>query len=106
MRTLRAAATHCPGEFDATQEWLYSYSTMPKASKAAHLKNGSPSLLRLLTARPRDQALFAAYDGPLYNVSRPDGTSKNIGVLKAGGFADIKTHDGEPGALLSPARSA
>ena len=70
-------------------------------------KQCSPSLLRLLTARPRDQALFAAYDGPLYNVSRPDGTSKNIGVLKAGGFADIKTHDGEPPErLLTPARSA
>ena len=65
-------------------------------------KQRSPSLLRLLTARPRDQALFAAYDGPLYNVSRPDGTSKNIGVLKAGGFADIKTHDGEPPELQHP----
>ena len=66
----------------------------------------SPSLLRLLTARPRDQALFAAYDGPLYNVSRPDGTSKNIGVLKAGGFADIKTHDGEPPERCSAPRAA
>jgi hypothetical protein len=34
------------------------------------------------------------YDGPLYNVTRSsDGKSANVGVLKAGGFADIATHE-------------
>jgi hypothetical protein len=39
-------------------------------------------------------AVDAKYDGPLYNVTRSsDGTSKDVGVLKAGGTADIATHD-------------
>jgi len=39
------------------------------------------------------RALYAAYDGPLYNVTRPDGKSANIGVLAAGGFANITAHE-------------
>merc|ERR1711998_140643 len=40
------------------------------------------------------RALYAAYDGPLYNVTRSsDGKSTNVGVLKAGGFANIATHE-------------
>ena len=36
----------------------------------------------------------AAYNGPLYNVTRSsDGKSKDVGVVKAGGVADIATHD-------------
>lgn len=42
---------------------------------------------------PCPQALFAKYDGPLYNVTKPDGTSKQIGLLSPGGFADKKAHD-------------
>jgi len=50
---------------------------------------GNPCVAAHSTVR----ALFAKYDGPLYNVSRPDGTSKNIGLLSPGGFADKKSHD-------------
>eukprot|EP01051_Picozoa_sp_SAG22_P015572 SAG22_NODE_2053_length_3072_cov_3.721157_3_plen_127_part_00 len=39
------------------------------------------------------RALYSKYDGPLYNVTKPDGTSKSIGLLAAGGFADKKAHD-------------
>ena len=50
---------------------------------------GNPCVAAHSTVR----ALFAKYDGPLYNVSRPDGMSKNIGLLSPGGFADKKSHD-------------
>jgi hypothetical protein len=39
------------------------------------------------------RALYAKYDGPLYNVTKLDGTSKQIGLLSPGGFADKKAHD-------------
>ena len=39
-------------------------------------------------------ATDAKYAGPLYNVTRSsDGTSANVGVLAAGGFANKATHD-------------
>jgi len=50
---------------------------------------GNPCVAAHSTVR----ALYAKYDGPLYNVTRPDGKSANIGVLKAGGFADIAAHE-------------
>lgn len=47
-----------------------------------------------VAAHSTTRALYAAYDGPLYNVTRSsDGKSTNIGVLSAGGFADISTHE-------------
>jgi hypothetical protein len=53
-------------------------------------KAGNPCVAAHSTTR----ALFAAYDGPLYNVTRSsDGRSMNVGVLKPGGFADISTHE-------------
>jgi len=53
-------------------------------------KAGNPCVAAHSTVR----ALYAAYDGPLYNVTRiSDGKSINVGVLKAGGFANITTHD-------------
>ena len=40
------------------------------------------------------RALFGAYDGNLYQVKRAsDGTTKNIGVLSPGGFANSATQD-------------
>ncbi len=40
------------------------------------------------------RALFAAYDGPLYQVTRSsDGTSENIDTLSAGGYADAAAQD-------------
>lgn len=40
------------------------------------------------------RALYAKYDGPLYNLTRTsDHLSKSIGLLAPGGFADKKAHD-------------
>ena len=51
---------------------------------------GNPCVAAHSTVR----ALYAGYDGPLYNVTRSsDGKSANIGVLEKGGFANIATHD-------------
>jgi hypothetical protein len=51
---------------------------------------GNPCVAAHSTVR----ALYAKYDGPLYNVTRSsDGKSANIGLLSAGGFADKPTHD-------------
>ena len=52
-------------------------------------KAGNPCVAAHSTTR----ALFSKYDGPLYNVSRPDGTWKSIGLLSAGGFANKPEHD-------------
>ena len=46
-----------------------------------------------VAAHSTTRALFANYSGPLYNLSRPDGTSKSIGVTAPGGFADKAAHD-------------
>jgi non-reducing end alpha-L-arabinofuranosidase len=51
---------------------------------------GTPCVAAHSTVR----ALFGAYDGNLYQVKRAsDGTTKNIGVLSAGGFANAATQD-------------
>jgi hypothetical protein len=51
---------------------------------------GTPCVAAHSTVR----ALFAAYDGHLYNVTRAsDSTSKSIGLLAGGGFADKPAHD-------------
>ncbi len=51
---------------------------------------GNPCVAAHSTVR----ALFAAYDGPLYNVTRAgDGQSANVSVLAPGGFADKAAHD-------------
>lgn len=53
-------------------------------------KAGNPCVAAHSTTR----ALYAAYDGPLYNVTRSsDNRSINIPALEAGGFADISVHD-------------
>eukprot|EP00937_MAST-01D_sp_MAST-1D-sp2_P003997 g3997.t1 len=53
-------------------------------------KAGNPCVAAHSTTR----ALLAAYDGPLYRVTRSsDGKSADVGLLKAGGFADIATQD-------------
>lgn len=53
-------------------------------------KAGNPCVAAHSTVR----ALFAKYDGPLYNVTRAsDGKSMSIGVLAPGGFANITQHD-------------
>jgi hypothetical protein len=51
---------------------------------------GTPCVAAHSTVR----ALYGAYDGNLYQVKRAsDGTTKNIGVLLAGGFANSATQD-------------
>ena len=39
------------------------------------------------------RALYARYSGPLYKVSRTDGRSADVGVLQAGGFANISDQE-------------
>ena len=51
---------------------------------------GNPCVAAHSTVR----ALYAKYDGPLYNVTRSsDGKSANVGLLSAGGLADKAAHD-------------
>ena len=53
-------------------------------------KAGNPCAAAHSTTR----ALYAAYNGPLYKVTRSsDGKSADVGVLRPGGFADITTHE-------------
>ncbi|MEV0531026.1 alpha-L-arabinofuranosidase B [Kitasatospora sp. NPDC050463] len=47
-----------------------------------------------VAAHSTTRALYAAYNGPLYQVRRAsDGTTKDIGVLSAGGYADAAAQD-------------
>ncbi|WP_329139146.1 ricin-type beta-trefoil lectin domain protein [Streptomyces sp. NBC_01476] len=47
-----------------------------------------------VAAHSTTRALFSAYDGPLYQVTRAsDGASTNIGVLTAGGYANAAQQD-------------
>jgi non-reducing end alpha-L-arabinofuranosidase len=51
---------------------------------------GTPCVAAYSTTR----ALYAAYDGPLYQVKRAsDGTTANVGLLSAGGYADAAEQD-------------
>jgi hypothetical protein len=51
--------------------------------------DGGPCVAAHSTVR----ALYAAYNGNLYQVRRADGTTKDIGLLTAGGFADGAAQD-------------
>src|SRR4051812_36701488 len=45
-------------------------------------------------AHSTTRALFASYNGPLYQVKRSsDGTSTDVGLLSAGGYANAATQD-------------
>jgi hypothetical protein len=47
-----------------------------------------------VAAHSTTRALYASYNGPLYQVQRAsDGTLQNIGVLSAGGVADAAAQD-------------
>src|SRR3989442_1363921 len=47
-----------------------------------------------VAAHSTTRALYASYDGPLYQVRRAsDNTTRNIGVLSAGGYADAAAQD-------------
>src|SRR5262245_60812161 len=66
----------------------------PGVARAApcdiYASGGTPCVAAHSTTR----ALFAAYNGPLYQVQRAsDGASTNIGVLSAGGFANAAAQD-------------
>ena len=51
---------------------------------------GNPCVAAHSTVR----ALYEAYSGPLYRVSRTDGRDADVGALEAGGFANISAQDG------------
>jgi hypothetical protein len=71
--------------------------TVPSASQAAgplpcdiYASNGTPCVAAHSTTR----ALFAAYNGNLYQVRRAsDNTTRNIGVLAAGDYANAASQD-------------
>jgi len=54
-----------------------------------YASEGGPCVAAHSTVR----ALLAAYNGPLYQVRRSDGTTKDIGLLAPGGFADSAEQD-------------
>jgi len=70
---------------------------LPGTSQAAtqlpcdiYASGGTPCVAAHSTVR----ALFAAYDGPLYQVTRAsDGASTDIGLLAAGGYANAAEQD-------------
>ena len=51
--------------------------------------DGGPCIAAHSTVR----ALYAAYNGPLYQVKKTDGTTMDIGVLAPGGFANSADQD-------------
>ena len=54
-----------------------------------YAEDGGPCVAAHSTVR----ALFADYDGPLYQVRRADGETKDIGVIEKGGFAKSSDQD-------------
>ncbi|BEP15677.1 hypothetical protein acdb102_39880 [Acidothermaceae bacterium B102] len=76
---------------------LGTLAALPAASQAAttlpcdiYANAGTPCVAAHSTTR----ALFAAYNGPLYQVKRAsDGATTNIGLLTAGGYANAGTQD-------------
>jgi hypothetical protein len=49
--------------------------------------------LTCVAAHSTVRALYASYDGNLYEVKRADGTTQDIAVLSPGGFADAAAQD-------------
>ena len=47
-----------------------------------------------VAAHSTTRALYSKYSGPLYKVSRKDGRSADVGVVEAGGFANISAQEG------------
>ena len=61
----------------------------PKAPCDIYADDGGPCVAAHSTVR----ALYATYDAPLYQVKKADGTTKDIGVLAPGGFANSADQD-------------
>ncbi|MEU7614257.1 arabinofuranosidase catalytic domain-containing protein [Micromonospora sp. NPDC049204] len=76
---------------------IYVVSDAPGVARAAgtgpcdiYASGGTPCVAAHSTTR----ALYGAYNGPLYQVRRSsDNTTRDIGVLSAGGYADAATQD-------------
>jgi hypothetical protein len=60
-----------------------------KAPCDIYANDGGPCV----AAHSMVRALYAAYNGPLYQVKKADGTTKDIGVLAPGGFANSADQD-------------
>ncbi|MFC8906632.1 arabinofuranosidase catalytic domain-containing protein [Micromonospora sp. NPDC057140] len=74
----------------------YVVSDAPQARAAGtgpcdiYASGGTPCVAAHSTTR----ALYGAYNGPLYQVRRTsDNTTRDVGVLSAGGYADAATQD-------------
>ena len=69
----------------------------------AFAAGGGPCVAAHSTVR----ALYAAYNGPLYQVRKTaDNTTMDIRPLEAGGFANAADQDTFCGASLAPSRSS
>lgn len=62
---------------------------MPKAPCDIYAEDGGPCVAAHSTVR----ALYATYDGPLYQVKKGDGMVKDIHPIKPGGFANAAEQD-------------
>ena len=54
-----------------------------------YAEDGGPCVAAHSTVR----ALYGGYNGPLYQVKKSDGSTKDIGVLEAGGLANAADQD-------------
>src|SRR5262245_61544220 len=62
---------------------------MTKAPCDIYAEDGGPCVAAHSTVR----ALYGGYNGPLYQVKKSDGSTMDIGVLEAGGFANAAAQD-------------
>jgi hypothetical protein len=61
-----------------------------------YAEDGGPCVAAHSTVR----ALYASYDGPLYQIKKADGSTADIGVLAPGGFANSAAQDAFCGTAL------
>jgi hypothetical protein len=70
--------------------WASARAIRPEGPCDIYAKAGAPCVAAHSTTR----ALYAAYDGPLYQVMRQsDGKTRDIGVVQDGGYADAAAQD-------------
>jgi len=83
-----------PCNGSVAQQWTLPATTTSPPSNASvcdiYASGGTPCA----AAYSMTRALYAAYDGPLYQVMRAsDGTTQNIGLLAAGGYVNAAAQD-------------
>lgn len=70
--------------------WASAQAARPEGPCDIYAKAGAPCVAAHSTTR----ALYAAYNGPLYQVMRQsDGKTRDIGVMRGAGYADAAAQD-------------